>query len=153
MDFILFLILGTVVYVIIRSLLNSLNSEEKSDKIDINLRRAYYKNTPDDYLSENENTRFYRNKTINTKTYINENGYRCFKDSNILVHRWIMSKHLNRRLYHGEIVHHIDGNKLNNKLSNLKLFSSQHEHTQHHLNHLKNYGSWYEKIPEYVVYR
>lgn len=46
-------------------------------------------------------------------------------------HRHVMQLHLGRKLYSHEVVHHIDGNKLNNDISNLelKLFG---EHSTHH---------------------
>lgn len=84
-----------------------------------------------------------------TKTYTDDNGYRRFKNSNKLVHRWVMEKYINRKLSYKEVVHHIDGDKQNNKLNNLKLFANQEEHNQCHLDCLRNYGVWYEKIPEY----
>jgi len=43
-------------------------------------------------------------------------------------HRLIMEKHLDRYLDRKEIVHHIDGNKQNNKLENLMLFPNQKAH-------------------------
>jgi hypothetical protein len=43
------------------------------------------------------------------------------------LHRYILEKHLGRKLASNEIVHHIDGNGLNNKLSNLKIMT----HAQH----------------------
>lgn len=39
-------------------------------------------------------------------------------------HRWVMEQHLGRKLERGEIVHHIDGNTLNNELSNLRLMGT-----------------------------
>jgi len=47
-------------------------------------------------------------------------------------HRLIMEKHINRYLKPFEKVHHKDGNKLNNKISNLKLFSSNGKHLKEH---------------------
>jgi hypothetical protein len=52
------------------------------------------------------------------KTYIDNNGYLRFKDSNKLVHRWITEKNIGRPLHPDEIVHHRDGNKLNNSPNN-----------------------------------
>lgn len=43
-------------------------------------------------------------------------------------HRITIEKYLGRELLKKEIVHHQDGNSLNNSLSNLKLFLSQGEH-------------------------
>lgn len=43
-------------------------------------------------------------------------------------HRLVMEKHLGRRLNADEVVHHVDGNKANNDISNLVLFKSQKEH-------------------------
>lgn len=62
------------------------------------------------------------------KTYIDTNGYLRFEDSDKLVHRWIVEKSIGRRLYFHEVVHHKDGNKLNNNRYNLQVFSSQEEH-------------------------
>ena len=61
-------------------------------------------------------------KVVGKKTYIDTNGYLRFKGSNHLVHRWVAEKYVVRRkLHHGEVVHHIDRNKLNNNPSNLKV--------------------------------
>ena len=46
-------------------------------------------------------------------------------------HRAVMEKHLGRKLNKDEIVHHIDGNKFNNDLSNLMLLSNS-EHAKLH---------------------
>lgn len=44
----------------------------------------------------------------------------------VMEHRYMMSKHLGRELYPEETVHHKDGNRQNNALENLELFSSRH---------------------------
>jgi len=64
-----------------------------------------------------------------------------------------MEKHLGRRLYYNEVVHHIDGDKLNNRIENLRLFKNQDEHNRHHLNNLRMSGDWYEREPEYIYYQ
>lgn len=56
---------------------------------------------------------------MSRKTYIDNRGYRRFKNSGILVHRWIVGKVFGRESLRGNVVHHIDGNKLNNSPDNL----------------------------------
>jgi hypothetical protein len=63
-----------------------------------------------------------------SKTFVNKNGYRQFKDSGTYVHRWVEENKLGRKLKPGEVVHHRDGNTLNNSPNNLKVYSSQSEH-------------------------
>ena len=52
---------------------------------------------------------------------------RADKQGWVLEHRLVMEKQLGRYLQSGEIVHHIDGNRTNNALSNLQL-TSPREH-------------------------
>ena len=47
------------------------------------------------------------------------------------MHRVVMEKHLGRALESNEVVHHIDGNKWNNDLSNLEVMS-QADHVRLH---------------------
>ena len=49
------------------------------------------------------------------KTFIDKNGYARFKNTNKLVHSYVMEKYTGYKLKPWEVVHHIDGNKLNNK--------------------------------------
>jgi hypothetical protein len=66
------------------------------------------------------------------KTYIDENGYRRFSDSNKLVHRYVVEKNIGRKLRQGEIVHHKNRNKLDNSPENLEVFANQAEHEKYH---------------------
>lgn len=45
--------------------------------------------------------------------------------------RWIMEKHLGRKLKSDEVVHHIDENPYNNNLKNLQVMARA-EHIRHH---------------------
>ena len=48
------------------------------------------------------------------------------------LHRQVAERILGRPLQEGEIVHHIDGNKLNNDPENLMILPSQAEHARLH---------------------
>jgi hypothetical protein len=65
-----------------------------------------------------------------SKTFIDENGYFRFNDSNKLVHRRVVKKYI-RPIPRGYVVHHIDRNKLNNDVDNLEIMS-QEEHEKGH---------------------
>lgn len=56
---------------------------------------------------------------------INIDGKRVFE------HRYIMEKYLGRPLHSNEVVHHINEDTLDNRLSNLKVMG-RGEHTVHH---------------------
>ncbi len=47
-------------------------------------------------------------------------------------HRYVMSRHLKRELLPEEHVHHIDGDKTNNKLKNLQVISAS-DHGREHM--------------------
>lgn len=59
-----------------------------------------------------------------TKTYIKENGRHQ--------HRVVAEKKLGRKLKKGEIVHHIDGDKHNNKPENLEVMTQSQHAKEHH---------------------
>ena len=50
------------------------------------------------------------------------------KDGYMQEHRMVMELHLERYLYLQERVHHINGNKGDNRIKNLKLFPSESKH-------------------------
>lgn len=69
-------------------------------------------------------------------------GYKRFADSDKLVHRHVMEKMIGRTLTKREKVHHIDGDKKNNRRSNLMLFPSQKAHHEHHKKQKEKTGEW-----------
>ncbi|NHJ14115.1 MAG: hypothetical protein EAX95_10595 [Candidatus Thorarchaeota archaeon] len=67
------------------------------------------------------------------KTYRDSHGYLRFRDSGRLVHRWAAEKKLGRKLSSGEVVHHSNRIKTDNRRRNLIVFSSQKEHRAQHI--------------------
>ena len=65
----------------------------------------------------------------------------------ILVYRFIVAQSIGRKLKENEVVHHIDGNCLNNDLNNLVIMT-RNEHSRHHAvelntaDRIKKYGGW-----------
>jgi hypothetical protein len=67
--------------------------------------------------------------------YVSE-GYYVYTPSGktedrVYHHRYVMEQHLGRELRSDEIVHHKDGDKLNNDISNLEIMTRA-EHARHH---------------------
>ena len=68
-----------------------------------------------------------RNAHLNSgegKTYVKNYGRH--------EHRVVAEQILGRPLMPGEVVHHIDGNKRNNSMKNIRVYNSQSEHAKFH---------------------
>ena len=84
--------------------------------------------------------------------YTNDNYVKCLTPKGhlthrlkrIAVHRLVMERHLGRCLFPEEVVHHKNGNRKNNLLSNLQLFrdSAEHLHIAHSCKKQKIKGLW-----------
>lgn len=72
---------------------------------------------------------------------INVNG------KQVLEHRVVMEKSLGRKLKSSEDVHHINGNRKDNRIENLHLFKSRSDHSYYHK--MKNLGKGVELEYEY----
>ena len=63
---------------------------------------------------------------------IHADGYYRFPDSGMLVHRWVAEKYVvKRKLVPGEVVHHKNGNKRDNRSENLEVMSWEQHETHH----------------------
>lgn len=79
-------------------------------------------------------------KKCNGYIYVKyKNHPNATKKGYIKEHRLVMEKYIGRYLKKGEIVHHINGIRDDNRIENLKLFNNQSEH---YTNHMKGNKIW-----------
>lgn len=108
---------------------------------------------PHKYILGHQKGNWRGGRRVNTQGYIEifspKHPYKTNRNA-VKEHRLIMEKHLNRYLTKNEIVHHIDRNRQNNSIKNLKLMTKiQHDRLTASKNifFTKNrpYHPWYYK--------
>lgn len=68
-----------------------------------------------------------------------KNGYRVFDDEKEkFVHRWVAEKKHSKEEVKGKVIHHIDGDKLNNEKSNLIILNKEDHHDLHQYQNIIN---------------
>lgn len=104
-------------------------------------RKKYLSNYPC-ILERNPNWKGGKRKKNNYTLIKLHNHPFAFKDNYYPYHRHIVESYIMKYLSPEQIVHHIDGNKNNNDIKNLYIFSSNSEHASFHCNvrykHIKN---------------
>ncbi len=70
--------------------------------------------------------------------WFSKNGYKVIENEaqnegkRIFEHRFIMEKYLGRKLESSEIIHHINGDKLDNRIDNLQIVDRKTHYFMHH---------------------
>ena len=122
-----------------------LYGEEKSEKIREKISRTLKNNIPwntgltkeiDKRIKSGKNHGLWKGgiqKQGNGYLYIliPNHSFRDKRDR-VLLHRLVMEKHLGRYLKPEEVVHHINENKQDNRIKNLKLFATTSLHSKYH---------------------
>ena len=74
--------------------------------------------------------------------FYKKKGYNYFANSGIPVHRYVAGRKLGRPLKPGEVVHHKNEDKTDNRRSNLQVCKSQEQHHMIHMKNKKRFGFW-----------
>ncbi|VVB98870.1 HNH endonuclease [uncultured archaeon] len=80
--------------------------------------------------------------------YVDANGYPRFIHNKKLVHREVEEQTLCRKLEPDEIVHHINGNKMDFRPDNLKQYPNQKVHEEAHKNQKRETGEWHGRTTD-----
>jgi len=78
--------------------------------------------------------KFQREKDVPSSGWIHKSinaRYICINGAEVLEHRFVMEQHLGRPLKKHEAVHHVNEDRLDNRIENLQLMTKS-EHSTHH---------------------
>jgi len=130
-----------ILYIIISSNISKERNKQRTEKKENpQKKRPLYSSYNDISFNYKKSYTYPKYERSRAKTYVDSNGYRRFSNSGILVHRYVASKKLGRKLRPGEVVHHKNRNKQDNSGDNLWVFKNQYEHNRTHRYDAKRYG-------------